>query len=331
MLYKKKIIVRDQESVTGLLSYSFKAIMSSRSFLRIFYDLIASVKNAINNNKVRLNTEIKTDVEIWQTIWNKLNGQVFYSERIWSRNTHYNCSLITGATQILISGFLFVMIGLSIHGQTDGAFETLCQTQLYRVNTQCFCLVLVAYDLSDKGVDFRTNNRALVSIINKRTSQNKQIIKLVKAVAFCTTSGLRQCTLRVLITILHMHCLDFRCVFVHQHRWSTSFLQRYQRRSKQLFHTFIILDQWNNQYIVYYKFITEGFLCFMNLIHHIPICNILNYIVHLVQENKRLILLVHVIWYTFFSSKINGWWTCIIKVFIVGLNSPVVNRCLPIT
>jgi hypothetical protein len=39
--------------------------MSSRSFLRIFYDLIASVKNAINNNKVRLNTEIKTDVEIW--------------------------------------------------------------------------------------------------------------------------------------------------------------------------------------------------------------------------------------------------------------------------
>ena len=62
----------------------------------------------------------------------------------------------------------------------------------------------------------------------------------------------------------------------------------------------------------------------MNLIYHIPICNILNYIVHLEQENKRLILLVHAIWYRFFF-KINGWWTCIIKVFIVGLNSPVVN------
>jgi len=39
--------------------------MSSRSFLRILYDLIASVKNAINNNKVRLNKEIKAVVEIW--------------------------------------------------------------------------------------------------------------------------------------------------------------------------------------------------------------------------------------------------------------------------
>ena len=44
MLHRKKVSIKELESLSGLLSYCSRAIPSSRAFIRRFYDLIASVK-----------------------------------------------------------------------------------------------------------------------------------------------------------------------------------------------------------------------------------------------------------------------------------------------
>ena len=48
LLYKKKVSLKDLESLTGLMVYCSRAIPSSRAFIHRFYDLIAAVNNKKN-------------------------------------------------------------------------------------------------------------------------------------------------------------------------------------------------------------------------------------------------------------------------------------------
>ena len=62
LLYKKKVSLKDLESLTGLMAYYSRAIPSSRAFIRRFYDLIAAVNIKKPHYMVRINQEVKADV-----------------------------------------------------------------------------------------------------------------------------------------------------------------------------------------------------------------------------------------------------------------------------
>ena len=86
MLYKKKILIKDLESVTGLLSFCCRAIPSARAFIRRFYDLMAGLRNKKPYFRVRLNAEVKADVVILLEFLEKFNGHCFFPERLWVTN-----------------------------------------------------------------------------------------------------------------------------------------------------------------------------------------------------------------------------------------------------
>ncbi|VDH97584.1 Hypothetical predicted protein [Mytilus galloprovincialis] len=62
VLSKKKMALKELESITGLMAFCSRAIISARAFIRRFYDLIASVKNGKPYYTVRLNSEVKADM-----------------------------------------------------------------------------------------------------------------------------------------------------------------------------------------------------------------------------------------------------------------------------
>lgn len=82
MLHKQKMLVRQLESVIGLLAFCARAITASRAFIRRFYDLIAGVKNK-PHYKVRLNNEIKSDVLLLLEFVDKFNGHYYFPDRTW--------------------------------------------------------------------------------------------------------------------------------------------------------------------------------------------------------------------------------------------------------
>jgi hypothetical protein len=69
VLTKKKITLSNLESVTGLMLFCSKAIPSARAFIRRFYDLIASVNNIKPHYFVRINKEVRKDVQVWLDVW----------------------------------------------------------------------------------------------------------------------------------------------------------------------------------------------------------------------------------------------------------------------
>jgi hypothetical protein len=79
VLTKKKITLKNLESVTGLMLFCSKAIPSARAFIRRFYDLIASVNNKKPHYFVRISIskEVKKDVQVWLDFLEHFNGNCF--------------------------------------------------------------------------------------------------------------------------------------------------------------------------------------------------------------------------------------------------------------
>ena len=86
LLYKKKVSLKDLESLTGLMAYCSRAIPSSRAFIRRFYDLIAAVNNKKPHYMVRINQEVKADVQMWLQFLIEFNGQCYIPEKTWLSN-----------------------------------------------------------------------------------------------------------------------------------------------------------------------------------------------------------------------------------------------------
>ena len=86
LLYKKKVSLKDLESLTGLMAYCLRAILSSRAFIRRFYDLIAAVNNKKPHYIVCINKEVKADVQMWLQFLIEFNGQCYIPEKTWLSN-----------------------------------------------------------------------------------------------------------------------------------------------------------------------------------------------------------------------------------------------------
>ncbi|CAG2185986.1 unnamed protein product [Mytilus edulis] len=86
VLSKKKMALKELESITGLMAFCSRAIISARAFIRRFYDLIASVKNGKPYYTVRLNSEVKADARVWLNFLDQFNGQCYFPDRFWSTN-----------------------------------------------------------------------------------------------------------------------------------------------------------------------------------------------------------------------------------------------------
>ena len=73
---KKKVTLKELQSIIGLLNFACSVIIPGRVFLPI--NLTIGIKKPYHF--IRLNTEVKKDLRIWQTFLDSLNGRSFFLE-----------------------------------------------------------------------------------------------------------------------------------------------------------------------------------------------------------------------------------------------------------
>lgn len=181
MLSKRKMLVKDLESVTGLLSYCARAIPSVRAFIRRFYDLIASIKNKKPYYRVKLNKEVKADVQMLLFFLDNFNGHCFFPDRMWLTS---NClQLFTDA-----SGNPELGCGSYYQGhwaqlawppsiKNSPLIRNLAYLEMIPV---LLAVHLWGNFLRNKRILLQIDNLALVSILNKSSSKDKNIMALVR-------------------------------------------------------------------------------------------------------------------------------------------------------
>ena len=176
----KKVTLKELESAVGLISFRSRAIPSSRAFLRRFYDLMLYAKRPYH--RIRLNGEVKADIQLLLEFIEKFNCQLFFPHRVWTSDEIIKLFTDSSGTPDLGCGAYFAGKWAQLRWphswKTSNLIKNMTFLELVPVVLSIFLWVHL---LGNKKVLFHIDNMALVSIVNKRSSKDKNIMKLIRS------------------------------------------------------------------------------------------------------------------------------------------------------
>ena len=102
-LTRKKVTLKEVQSLTGLLNFACSVVVLGQAFLRSLIDLTIGIR--FPNHFVRLTKEVKLDLQLWQYFLSNFNGRTFFLEAAWSSSD--KLQLYTDAAGALGFGAVF--------------------------------------------------------------------------------------------------------------------------------------------------------------------------------------------------------------------------------
>lgn len=172
-LQQRSVVLRDLQSLIGLLNFCCSVVVPGRAFLRRLIDLTAGTTRP--HHHIRLNQAAKQDIRMWLQFLDRFNGKAFFLSDRWE--TSVSLELYTDAAASKGYGAIF---GKSWFG---GPFPTAWHCFNITV-LELFPIVLAVHiwgpRMANRCVMFFTDNAALVDIINKQTSRHKSVMILVR-------------------------------------------------------------------------------------------------------------------------------------------------------
>ena len=174
LLPRKKVQLKELQSLIGLLNFACSVITPGRVFIRRLINLTIGVRRA--HHSIRLTRETKKDLRIWETFLASFNGKSFFLEEVWS--TSHNLTFYTDAAQSSGYGILF---------GKHWAYGT--WPDAWKANNICFLEffpILVGLstwcsELRNKRVLFMSDNESVVHVINKQTAKDTKMLGLLRA------------------------------------------------------------------------------------------------------------------------------------------------------
>lgn len=187
------------QSLIGVLNFACSVIQPGRAFLRRMINMTMQVSES--QKFVFLTKESKEDMRLWLKFLDKFNGiSMFLNENFLSSLT---LELYTDSAQSL--GYAGIYRSRWFYGAFPEDWKKL------NIMTLEFYPILLALVIwgplwRNHSVLFFTDNEALVSVINKQTSRDKQVM--------------------IMVRFMVLHCLNYNILFKAKHiRGKTTFWQ----------------------------------------------------------------------------------------------------------
>lgn len=175
--HRKKVCLRDVQSLIGLLNFACSVVQPGRAFLRRLIDLTAGVRSPFH--WIRLTKAVRADLEVWESFLANFNGKSFFLEDQWHNSDHLH--LYTDAAASLGYGAVFGSqwcFGVWPRSWTSYNIAVL---EFYPI---VLSLCLWGHQMSNRRILFFTDNEALVHVINKQSCKDKQLMFYVRKLVF---------------------------------------------------------------------------------------------------------------------------------------------------
>ena len=178
-LGRKKVSLREVQSLTGLLNFACSVIKPGKAFLRRLIDLTIGVWSP--HHLIRLNKEVKEDLKVWLSFLTEFNGRSFFIDEAWQSSSKLN--LYTDTSGALGFGAVFGSKWCYGKWPSDWAHCNVAILEFYPI---VLSLYLWGHEMSNQCVLFFTDNEALVHVINKQSCKDKSLMNFVrKLVSIC--------------------------------------------------------------------------------------------------------------------------------------------------
>ena len=181
LIGKEKVLVKELRSAIGYLTFVCKVVLPGRTYLRRLWDLTKGKGRAKPHHHLRLSIGAQRDLQAWAYFLRHHNGVTLLSEMRWVTSTRRN--LFTDAAGS--GGFAAVYGDRWICGEWPGEWAEFSITllELYPI---CVAIEIWAVNLSNTCIQFRCDNEAVCYIINKRTSKDENIMRLIRRLVLTT-------------------------------------------------------------------------------------------------------------------------------------------------
>lgn len=187
LLWRKRVKIKDFESMVGLMAFCSKAITSSRAFMRRFYDILASVKLKNPRFSIKINREIREDVQVWLDFLSDFNGVCYISENDWVSNESLELfSDSSGSANLGCASFYqgqYVQYRWPQGWARQPIIRDITFLELVPI---VLSLLVWGSKLANSKIIFRVDNFSLCTIINNRTSKSKRTMTLLRPLVLYT-------------------------------------------------------------------------------------------------------------------------------------------------
>ena len=170
---RKKITLRESQSLIGLLNFACSVIIPGRAFLRRLIDLTHGIR--LSHHFIKLNRESKEDLNVWLTFLANYNGQSFFIDKRWANSQQL--SLFTDAAGGV--GFGAIFGSEYCYGLWPDTWQhrNIAILEFYLI---VLSLCLWGHGMANRSVLFFTDNEALVYVINKQSCRDKTLMQFVR-------------------------------------------------------------------------------------------------------------------------------------------------------
>ena len=182
---KKACRKRELLSLIGLLSHASKAVRSGRTFLRRLIDLSMTVKRP--DRMVRLNQAARSDLEWWRRHCESWNGRALMLPKK-ERGQEWQVSLESDASGSWGCGAIWGAKWLQVQWQgLEGVAEL-------NITIKELLPIILAAAIWGRGwagklVRARCDNMAVVAVLETRTSKERDVMHLLRCLAFLEAGG----------------------------------------------------------------------------------------------------------------------------------------------
>ena len=170
---RKSCKKREMESLIGYLNFTCSVVLPGRAFLRRLISAIMGVKQPYHY--IKISAEMKSDLTMWKTFVENFNGKsMFLQDRFLTSDV---LSLYTDAAASLGYGAIYSSYWFY------GKFPPQCRN--FNITLLELYPIVLAINVwghlwKNHCVRFYTDNMALVHILNRNTSKDKAIMRLVR-------------------------------------------------------------------------------------------------------------------------------------------------------
>jgi len=183
--YKKRtLMLRDLQSLLGLLNFACKVIIPGRAFMQRLYRLSSGVSHP--RHHVTLNQEARRDLAAWKMFIDHFNGKSFFLADRWVLASHLN--LFTDSSGSL--GFAAIFGTHFCYGRWPHQWSEINIT-----DKELFPIVLAVeiwgHMMANRCIIFHCDNSAVVHIINKQSAKSQFTMVLVRRLVIsCMTHNI---------------------------------------------------------------------------------------------------------------------------------------------
>jgi hypothetical protein len=170
---RKKVTLRELQSLIGLLNFACSVVVPGRTFLRRLINLTCGITNP--KFYIRLNKAARADLDTWALFISQFNGKSVFLDNVWVTSDHL--CLYTDASGVL--GFAAVLGSQWFACKWPLELEEhhICVKELFPI---ILALEVWSSHFQNRKVLFLSDNMAVVEAINKKSCRDTPLMRLLR-------------------------------------------------------------------------------------------------------------------------------------------------------